>query len=75
MNSKAAFTTIRTTASGCFKEVDMGLTMTEKRDLLERIREMVLNDVLNREDRDDILRICIAACDRELAKIKEDRNV
>ncbi len=75
MNSKAVFTTIRTTASGCFKEVGMELTVVEKRNLIERIMELVKNDVLNREDRDDIYRVCLAACDRELAKMKEDPNV
>ena len=32
----------------------MELTMAEKRDLIERITEFVKNDVLNREDRDNI---------------------
>ena len=34
----------------------MHLTMDEKRDLLERLRELVLNDVIQKEDRDDIFR-------------------
>ena len=50
----------------------MELTMAEKRDLLERIRELVMNDVLNRADRDDIFRVCLAARDRELSKMKEE---
>lgn len=50
----------------------MELTMAEKRDFLERITDLVKNDVLNREDRDSIYRICMAACGRELAKMRED---
>ncbi len=59
-SSRAVFTMTLITASGYFREVDNKLTV---------------NDVLNRENRDNILRICLAACDRELAKIKEDRKV
>ena len=47
----------------------MDLTMAEKRDLIERIRELVKNDILNKEDRDNIFRVCLAACNRELAKL------
>ena len=50
----------------------MELTMAEKRDLIERVTDLVKNDVLNRGDRDDIYRVCLAACDRELAKLKEE---
>lgn len=49
----------------------MELTMAEKRDLIERIAELVKNDILNKEDRDNIFRACLAACSRELAKLKE----
>ena len=35
---------------------DMDLTMAEKRDLIERITELVKNDILNKEDRDEIYR-------------------
>lgn len=44
----------------------------EKRDLIERITELVKNNILNKEDRDDIFRVCLAACDRELAKLKTE---
>ena len=50
----------------------MELTMAEKRDLIERITELVKSGVLNREDRDDIFRVCLVACDREMAKLKEE---
>ena len=46
--------------------------MTEKRDLIERINELVKYDVLNREDRDCIYQVCLAACSRELEKLKEE---
>ena len=50
----------------------MQMTMAEKRDFLERLRDLTLHDVLNREDRDTIYRVCMAACDREMAKLKEE---
>ncbi len=74
MSSRAVFTMILTTAFGSFKEVDMELTMTEKRNLIEKVKVLALNDILTREDRDDIIRICLVACDRELAKMKEEHN-
>ena len=49
----------------------MDLTMAEKRDLIERITELAKIDVLKKEDRDDIYRICLVACDREMARMKE----
>ena len=65
--------TIRSMASGSFRlDALMDLTMAEKRDLIERITELVKNDVLNKEDRDNIFRVCLAACSRELAKLKEE---
>ena len=50
----------------------MQMTMAEKRDLLERIRELALHDILNKEDRDTIFRVCMVACDRELAKLNKE---
>ena len=50
----------------------MQMTMAEKRDFLERIRELTLHDVIQKEDRDDIYRVCMVACDREMAKLKEE---
>ena len=49
----------------------MELTMAEKRDLLDRIRKLVLADVIKKKDRDEIYRVCMAACSRELAKLQE----
>ena len=51
----------------------MDMTMAEKRDLLERIRQLALIDVLKKEDRDDIYSVCMVACDREMAKLKEEK--
>ena len=49
--------TIRSMGSGSFKEeIPLELTMAEKRDLIERITELVKHDVLKRSDRDDIYR-------------------
>ena len=50
-------------------EIPLEMTKAEKRDLIERITELVKNDILNKEDRDDIFRVCLAACSRELAKL------
>ena len=62
--------TTRIIRSGSFEEENpLELTMAEKRDLIERITELVKNDILNKEDRDDIFRVCLAACSRELAKL------
>ena len=52
----------------------MELTMAEKRDLIERITELAKHDVLNREDRDDIFRICLVARDREMAKLNKKKE-
>ena len=54
------------------EEIPLELTMAEKRDLIERITELVKNGILNKEDRDNIFRVCLAACSRELAKLKEE---
>ena len=65
--------TIRSTGFGSFEEeIPLELTMAEKRDLIERITELVKNDILNKQDRNDIFRVCLAACSRELAKLKEE---
>ena len=50
----------------------MELTMAEKRDLIERVTVLTKNDVLKKEDRDEIFRVCLVACDREMAKLKEE---
>ena len=56
----------------CFEEVfSMQLTMAEKREFIERITVLIKDDVLTREDRDAIYRICLVACSRELARMEE----
>jgi hypothetical protein len=32
-----------------------------------------MHDVLSKEDRNDIYRLCMVACDREMAKLKEEK--
>ena len=49
----------------------MDLTMAEKRDFLERMRELVLCGVIGREERDEIYKICIAACGNAMSEMKE----
>ena len=56
----------------CRRDDPMQLTTEEKRDFLERIRTLVIQDVIQKEDRDDIFRVCMTACDRELAKLKSE---
>ena len=50
---------------------DEELTMAEKREFLQHITEMVKGGVIKRSDRDDIFRVCLVACDREMARMKE----
>lgn len=50
---------------------DEELTMAEKRDFLQHITELVKGGVIKRAGRDDILRVCLVACDREIARMKE----
>lgn len=52
----------------------MQLTMAEKRDLIEWVTELVKADVLNKADRDDIFRVCLSACDRELSKLHQKKE-
>ncbi len=49
------------------------LTMAEKREFIERMTELVNNDILNRDDRREIYCVCMVACDRELAKIRKEQ--
>lgn len=65
--------TTLTMACGSFEEELMDLTMAEKRDLIERITELAKIDVLKKEDRDDIYRVCLVACDREMAKMSKEQ--
>ena len=65
--------TIRSIRSGYFEEDSMDLTMAEKRDLIERITELTKFDVLKKEDCDDIYRVCLVACDREMAKMRKEK--
>lgn len=48
----------------------MDMTAEQKRDLLERIETLAKYDVLKLEDRNDIFRICLAACGRAIAEMK-----
>ena len=57
------------------KEASMKLTSSEKFDLVFRITELVNIDVLNREDRDNIFRVCLVACDREMAKVRMKKYI
>ena len=54
----------------------MYLTMAEKREFLEKMRNLVLCDVIGKEERDEIFSVCLAACSRALAgaKTKEEES-
>lgn len=49
----------------------MDLTAFEKRDLTE----LAKINVIKKQDRDDIYRICMVACDRAIAEIKERQKI
>ena len=51
---------------------DKELTMAEKRELIVRITELIKCNAINRDDMADFFRICLVACDREMAKLKEE---
>ena len=46
-----------------------GMTQPEKRKLLEEIRELTLNDILQQEDMVEIFKIMHKACSRVLSEI------
>jgi len=48
--------------------------MAEKREFLETMRELVLSDVIKKEDRDAIYSVCLAACGRALAEAKDQEE-
>ena len=48
----------------------MQMTKEEKEELVERIANLLLQDVLQQEDALEILRICREACDRRIRDIE-----
>lgn len=52
----------------------MDLTAVEKHDLIERVTELAKINVIKKNDRDDIYRVCLAACSRAIAEMREDQN-
>lgn len=54
--------------------MDDGLTVVEMRDFLAQISTLIKGGVLNKNERDRILYICLEACDREMAKMKEEQK-
>lgn len=44
------------------------LTMKEKRDLLESIREVLKGDILTEDDQREIYCVCLHACERGIYK-------
>ena len=51
---------------------DREMTQAERREFMEQIIELIKNGILNRDDRRDIYCVCLAACDREMAKMKKE---
>ena len=48
------------------------LAMAERREFIEKMTEYVKGGILNRDDRKDIYRVCLAACERELANSRRE---
>ena len=48
----------------------MQMTKEEKEELVERITNLLLQDVLQQEDAIEIMRICKEACDRRIREIE-----
>ena len=48
--------------------------MAERRNYIELLTRLVRDGVLNRSDMDAIMSMCMAACDREMANLKEDES-
>lgn len=48
----------------------MQMTKEEKEELVKRITNLLLQDVLQREDAIEIMRICKEACDRRISEIE-----
>ena len=49
----------------------MELTLSEKREFMKRIEQMIYLDVLNRNDVYRINKVCAAAASRELEKVRK----
>ena len=48
------------------------LTMAEKREFIERMTELIDNNIINQDDRKSIYFVCMAACARELVKMMKE---
>ena len=49
------------------------LTKSEKHDFIELMTNLIKDGILNRDDKKDICCLCLAACDREFAKLREGK--
>ena len=50
----------------------MALTDDEKEDFLERIRNLLDIDVIRKEERNEIFKICLAACGNAMAGVRQE---
>ena len=50
-------------------ETEHYLSSCDKRELLDRITEILKTDILTKSDKRAILSVCLAACGREMAKM------
>ena len=48
------------------------LTQAEKQEMIERLTDLITNNIINRDDRKHIYCVCLAACGREMARMKEE---
>ena len=52
----------------------MYLSTYEKTELLDRITEILKTDILTKSDKRSILSVCLAACGREMAKMRREKK-
>jgi len=49
----------------------MNMSQEEKEQLVEKVTDLSLRDVLQREDSIEIMEVCRKACDRRISEIEE----
>ena len=52
----------------------MYLSTYEKTELLDRITEILKTDILTKSDKRVIYSVCLAACGREMAKMRKEKK-
>ena len=55
-------------------ETEHYLSSCDKRELLDRISEILKTDILTKSDKRAIYSVCLAACGREMAKMRKEKK-